>query len=90
MESLNELYEAVKKINEITNKINDDYYAEIEKKAPLIIYQRFCAEFADLSRENPDKELNEIPKLMEILTAIRILGECFPELNKRGFFNENK
>ena len=58
MEALNELNEAVKKIVESANKINDETNEMIFSKAPLIIHQTFCAELVKKVKENEGKKMN--------------------------------
>lgn len=82
MKSLLELNDAVKKVIEVANTINDDCNAEIWDKAPLIIHQRFCAKLVEVMKEHPNKIASEVPKVMEVMTAINILEELYPQLVK--------
>jgi hypothetical protein len=82
METLNQLNEAVKKIIEITNSIHDETNAEIWNKAPIIIHQRFCSKLVEVTREQSGKAVADVPKAVEILTAINILEELYPGLAK--------
>ncbi len=82
MEALNKLNEAVKNVIEAANDVNDETNAEIWNKAPLIIHQRFCSKLVEAMKESPHKLATEIPKAMELLAAIRILKELYPELSK--------
>lgn len=74
MEKINELAEAV----------------EIRRQAPIIIHQRFCAELINIMRGEGNKTPREVPKAMEILTAISILEEIYPELNPPSFVEETQ
>ena len=80
MESLNKLNEAVKNIIDIANGINDETNKAIFDNAPTIIRQRFCRELVSLCKEHPGKTPSEIPKAMEVMTAISILEECYPQI----------
>ena len=82
MEKLNELNEAIKKVIEITNSINDETTAEIYSKAPLIIHQRFCIELVNEAKKNVGKKMNECNETLDVMTAIRILEKLYPELAK--------
>ena len=82
MEQLKELNEAVKKVIEIANDINDGVNAEIWDKAPLIIHQRFCAKLVEVMKEQPNEIPINVPRAVEILTAVSILEECYPKLKK--------
>lgn len=80
MEILDKLNETVEKIIEIANNINDETNAEIWNKAPLIIHHRFCSKYVELLKEHPNKKPEELPKAMDVLTAIEVLQELYPEL----------
>lgn len=80
MKQINELNEAVKKVIEVANSINENTNAEIWNKAPLIIHQRFCHELVNVAKDNPNKTADEVPKMLDILTAIRLLEEYYTEL----------
>jgi hypothetical protein len=82
MESINELNEAVKKVIETANKVVDETNAEIWDKAPLIVYQKFCAELVRIMKEQPDKTPKDVPEAMDVITAVSILEKCYPKLQK--------
>ena len=80
MEKIDELAEAVGKVMMIANEIANETTNEIRRQAPIIIHQRFCAKLVNLMRGEGNKTPRETPKAMEILTAISILEEIYPEL----------
>ena len=80
MESLNKLNEAVKNIIEIANGITDETNKAIFDNAPMVIHQRFCRELVSLCKEYPNKTPSEIPKAMELMTAISVIEECYPQI----------
>ncbi len=82
MEQLRQLNEAVKRVIEIASEINDGVDLEVFAKAPLVIHQKFCSELVRTMQEQPNKSPSEVPKAIEILTAISILEECYPKLIK--------
>ncbi len=82
MESLDELNEAVKAVIESGNRINEEVNEMIFTKAPLVIHQRLCSELVKIMKDHPSKTASEIPKVMELLTAITILKGLYPQLNQ--------
>ena len=83
MKALNELNEAIKKVIEIGNKINDFTTAEIWEKAPLIIHQRLCSELVRIAKKGKkDKKLNEIPEAVKVMDAINVIEKLYPKLQK--------
>ena len=80
MKLLEELDQAIQKVTEIAINIKDQTNSEIWNKAPLIIHQRFCAELVRLAKTQPNKALNTMPKALDVLTAIKLLEELYPEL----------
>ena len=85
METINELSEAVKQVMLVANKIGNEVNAEIWTKAPLIVHQRFCHELVEVVKmeENKGKPTSEIPRAMDILNAIEILMDFYPELKPK-------
>jgi alanine dehydrogenase len=65
----------------IANEIGNEVFGEIINKAPIIIHQRFCAKLVEVMKANPTKTPSEVPKAMEVISAINILEELYPELN---------
>jgi len=82
MNSIDELGEVLKQVMLVANKIGNERNAEIWENAPKIVHQRFYHELVDVVKmeENKGKSTSEIPRAMEILNAIQILMDFFPEL----------
>lgn len=85
MESLNELNEAVNKVIEVSNKINDELYKNINNEAPLIVYKRMCNELVQIVKEYPSLTIKEIPKANNMMNAIEVLKTIYPELNNVNY-----
>lgn len=86
MNTIDELSEAVKQVMLVANKIGNEVNAEIWAKAPIIIHQRFCHELVKVVKmeENKGKPTTEIPRAMEILNAINILMDFYPQLDEKN------
>ena len=80
MTELVELDQAIKHIVELTTKISNNVYSEVSDKAPIVIHQRFCSELVTIMKANPTKTPSEIPYAVDIMTAIRVLENAYPEL----------
>lgn len=82
MEILDELRQAVNSIIEIANRINDETSSEIFDKAPVIIHQRLCSELVNIAKKHPNKLITKRKDAGDILIAINVLKQFYPELNK--------
>lgn len=80
MDTLNELSEAACRVIDLTDKVNNEILAEVNSKAPIIVHQRLCGYFMDIMKANSSKVPSDIPKAVEIMTAVKVLEELYPEL----------
>lgn len=80
METLEKLNEAVSKVINIANTINDEVSDEVCNKAPFVIHQRFCSELVRIAKESPKKVIGDIPKFKKVSAALELLEELYPVL----------
>lgn len=64
---------------EIESRINKEVY----EKAPIIIHQAFCNEFAKLATANPKTIMNDLTGGKIILDAINLLEDLYPKLKTK-------
>jgi len=80
MDKLQILKEITDKMVRTLEEILQDNASEIQRNAPILIYQRFCHELVTSAKSNVGKTLSEVPEYSDIMAALRVLEKCYPEL----------
>jgi len=82
MISLDSLNKAVQEVLESVDCINQEVTNEIYKQSPIIVHQRFCSYLVQICKEHPEKAPKQIPKAIEVMVAIDVLEELYPQLKR--------
>lgn len=82
METIEKFNERVMELLELSSKVNDAIAHRIETEAPVIVYNKLCAQLVEVMRNNPAKTPEEVYGAANLLMAISILKDLYPQLTE--------